>query len=470
MKVLVLEASTSSAKAMVYDKEKGVLALDTLPYGPSVGDVYTQDADAVLESVLSTGRKTAASHDVAAIAVVGAWHSILCCDHKMDPVMKAYTWAFTGASGVAAGLRKDEAFTNHVYETTGCMVHALYPMLKLIYFKENGLLPENCLLTEQSSYIFYKLTGERLSTDCLLSGSALFSYKKHDIDSAILERLGLKRGQFAEITTYKDARPLSKKMAERLGLSPGIPVVPAMPDGAMNQVGSGALQSGLMTLSIGTSAALRMSYDHPVISPKRETWCYMAPGKYLAGAAVQGSTNCVDWFAGEIMANRFTYRELDEASVCSADAPVFLPFLYGERCPGWRDERKGGFYGVTGRHTYKDLYFALLEGVVMNIRQCYAALCKLTGAPKEVRVSGGILKSHVWSQILCDILGRELFMSRSEQASMLGGAVLALHAAGDWQDIADVPVQGYAMAPDLERHEFFNERYARYLHYYTQGV
>ena len=470
MTVLVLEASTSSAKAMVYDREEGALALDTIPYGPSVGDVRAQDADAVLESVVSAGRNAAGGYDIAAVAVVGTWHSILCCDKNMEPVMKAYTWAFTGAAGTAAALRKDEAFTSHVYETTGCMVHALYPMLKLLYFKENGLLPADCLFTEQGSYIFYKLTGERVSTDCLLSGSGFFSYKTQDIDELILGRLGLKRRQFADIATYMDARPLTKKMAVSLGVRPGIPVVPAMPDGAMNQVGSGALKSGLMTLSVGTSAALRMSYGCPVISPGRETWCYKAPGRYLAGAAVQGSTNCVDWYAGDMMANRFTYRELDEMSECSEDAPFFLPFLFGERCPGWRDDRKGGFYGVTGRHTYMELYFAVLEGIIMNIKQCYAALCKLTGEPNEIRVSGGILKSPVWSQMLCDILGRELFMSRDEQASMLGGAVLALNAAGGWPDIAGVPVQGYMISPDLEKHKFFNERYTQYLHYYHQSV
>ena len=469
MTVLVLEASTSSAKAMVYDKERGVLAEHTIPYGSSVGDVYAQDAAEVFEAVLKAGRKTAAGFDVDAMSIVGAWHTILRCDQHMDPIGKVYTWASLDASDIAARLRKDESFTRHVYESTGCMVHALYPVLKLFYLKENGLLSENCLFTELGSYIFFRLTGERLSTVCLLSGSGFFSYKEWDIDSLILERLGLGRAQFGALAGHEDVRPLTAGMANRLGIKAGIPVVPAMPDGGMNQVGSGALSGGVMTLSVGSSAALRLSCDHPVTSPERETWCYRAPGTYLCGAATQGATSSVDWFAKNVAAGRFSYRELDKAAQFAEDAPVFLPFLFGERCPGWQDDRSGGFFGVTGSHTYRELYYAVLEGVLMNIFQCYQALCKLAGSPKEIRVSGGILKSPVWTRMLCDVLGRKIFISKNEQASLLGGAVLALHAAGDWPDITQVPAQGHIFAPDAGKREFYEYRFRRYLGYYHQS-
>ena len=32
------------------------------------------------------------------------------------------------------------------------------------------------------------------------------------------------------------------------------------------------------------------------------------------------------------------------------DVPVFLPFLFGERCPGWCDSRRAGFYQVKASH------------------------------------------------------------------------------------------------------------------------
>ena len=455
---------------MVYSKDHGVLAAKTLPYTPSVGDVYTQDALAIMDAVMEIGCETADGYDVEAVALVGAWHSILRCDQNMEPIGKAYTWANLDAKNIAARLRKDRSFTTHVYESTGCMVHALYPMLKLFYFRENDLLPDNCLLTEIGSYLFFKLTGERLSTDSLWSGSCFYSYNEKHIDSLILDRLGLKRDQFGIPATHEDVRPLLPKWAKRLGIRPGIPVLPAMPDGGMNQVGSGALKPGLMTLSVGTSAALRVSSDLPRVSPGRETWCYRAPDTYLCGAAVQGGTSCVDWFVRDVMDNRLSYTELNDIVEPSEIAPVFLPFLFGERCPGWRDDRQGGFYRLTGRHSYRDLYYAVLEGIIMNIAQCYRALRNLVGEPAEVHVSGGILKSPAWMQMLCDLLGRELYASQIDQASLLGGAVLALNAVGQWPDITDVPSQAVLVKPNPESQVFYDRRTTMYLEEYDKEL
>ena len=38
------------------------------------------------------------------------------------------------------------------------------------------------------------------------------------------------------------------------------------PDGALNQVGAGAMGEGVMTMSVGTSGAIRMATDNPYIA------------------------------------------------------------------------------------------------------------------------------------------------------------------------------------------------------------
>lgn len=57
------------------------------------------------------------------------------------------------------------------------------------------------------------------------------------------------------------------------------------------------------------------------------------------------------------------------------DTPVFLPFLYGERCPGENEERSGGFYGLKPYHDRRSMYRAVQEGVLFNLRQGYEELC-----------------------------------------------------------------------------------------------
>src|SRR5690606_21243163 len=145
---------------------------------------------------------------------------------------------------------------------------------------------------------------------------------------------------------------LTETAAKEMGLPSGIPVVIGGSDGALNQIGVGAMEEGIMTLSVGTSGALRLTSEMPVIPPEPSTWCYyLADGKRIAGAATAGAGNCVDWFVKRLnIHSGLGFDELESymEGIDRGEAPIFLPFLYGERCPGWEDESEGSFYGMTG--------------------------------------------------------------------------------------------------------------------------
>lgn len=467
MQVLALEASTTSAKAMVYDREKGVQALTVLPYDKRIGDSAVQDTELVYESLMDAGRQVAEGKDIAAVALGGIWHGIVVCDKSMRPVTPTYTWAYMDAAKYAAKLRQDEAFTKRAYHRTGCMVHATYPAYKLAYLKEEGLDPAGKLIAGQGSYNFYRMTGERLATRCMKSGSGFLNTHTLDYDEEMLKLSGIKKEQLGTLCSHTDTRPLLPDAAKKLGIQPGIPVVPAMADGALNQVGSGALHSGFMTFSVGTSAAMRLAVDKPVIPENPSTWCYYTAGKHLCGAATAGATNCVDWFMQSVLGGRMGYKEIESQIVDREDAPIFMPFLFGERCPGWRDGRRGGFFDLTGNTGIGDQYYAVLEGVLFNLCQCYLELEKITGAPEKIFVSGGICNSELWLSMLSDLFQKEITLLANEQASMLGGAVLALAAAGGIGDIEDFSLKTErTIRPVKENAPLFQQRFDRYLEIY----
>ena len=152
-----------------------------------------------------------------------------------------------------------------------------------------------------------------------------------------------------------------------------------------------------MTLSVGTSGALRLAYDEPVLPENASTWCYyVLNGKRLAGAATSGAGNCLEWFAKKAYkGSGLKFKQLDKIAmeVNVEKAPIFSPFLFGERNPGWQDSRQGGFMGLKSHHEIGDLYHAVLEGVLFNLFQCYKTLINITGEPQEIRISGGIENS-----------------------------------------------------------------------------
>ena len=475
MSVLVLEASTSSAKAMVYDAERGVVCVRTRAYDAHISNVQTQDADGVLEALLCVGGEAALQSGctIDCVSVGGTWHSLLMLDPSMRPVTRVYSWAYTGAAAYAQSLRQDAAFCAEVYRRTGCMAHAIYPAFKYPYIKRTLGLADGLLCAGQGDYIFYHLTGLWQVSHAMASGTALLNTHSLCWDARMLDFCGLTVSRLPALVSHEACAPLCAQAAARLHVPAGIPVVPPHPDGAMNQVGAGAMGPGVMTLSVGTSGALRMAFDHPVqTQTPGGTWCYVGPGRWLCGAATSGATNCVEWLVQTVLGGQYDYGALETlAARVTGDYPVFTPFLYGERCPGWRDGALGTLYGLRGETGPGHLYRAVLEGVLMNLYDCYRSLCHVGGAPDVIRVSGGILNSPLWTQMLCDILQHPIQCADMQQASMLGCAALGLHATGHLDDLAGFdPGPQTSVLPDGSKAAHYAERFARYKRLYDADI
>ncbi len=471
MLVLAIESSTSSAKAMLYDSEKGVVKEAKCTYDEAVVRIGMTDVEKVYELTMKMAREAAAGEDVAAIALCGIWHGLAVCDEALTPVAPFIAWNFTGTADICEEMRKDKELTEWIYQTTGCMPNSTYPRHSLTYLKQKGMNLEDKKVITQGGYNFFRLTGEFLETACTHSGSGLINIKEKDYDEGVLEYLGIKRDQLGELSTYADVRPLSQEGAKALGLAPGIPVVPSHSDGALNQVGNYANMSGRMTFSVGTSGAMRMVVDRPTLPKGGQLWCYCGVDKWISGAAVSGACNCVDWFVKTLLKGQYSYRELEGAENFEKDAPVFLPFLFGERCPGWISSRKGGFVKIDGSHEKEDFYRGVQMGVLFNMYQCYKIMVEENGTPSEVIVSGGICNSPRWLKMAADIFEREILVTDYPNASLMGAVALALHAAGELKDINQFKAD-YDSAVSVncnpEHFDYYRRQYKRYIDAYNE--
>ncbi len=474
MLVLAIESSTSSAKALLYDPETGVVDSGRSAYGPELEQDGKTDTDGVFRLTMKTAAELVERHrerkgEIMAIGLCGTWHSLAVCNGKMEPESPTFSWNFPGTAPFCREIRKDRELTDRIYRETGCMPHGTYPRHALSYLRAEGMELADKKLVTQGGYHFYKLTGEFWETACTHSGSGLIDLDRRDYDAFILDHLGIRRDQLGALVSYRDTRPLNRKGAALLGLPAGIPVVPAHADGALNQIGNYAGRKGIMTLSVGTSGALRLSVDRPVVPAGKELWCYCGAEGWISGAAVAGACNCVDWFMETALGGRFRYEELEALPERTEDIPVFLPFLFGERCPGWRDDRRGGFLELSGRHTGAACYRALQMGILFSLYQCYEILCREWGEPGEIILSGGIANSAVWTQMAADIFGRDLLAADCANASSMGAAVLAMHGAGCLEDINSFKGD-YELAVPVkcreENREYYDRQYRRYLEAY----
>ena len=174
----------------------------------------------------------------------------------------------------------------------------------------------------QGSYAFYRMTGQWRTSKSMVSGSAFLDVHKLQYAGKRWRSLEPGRANCPPLCGYEDMAPILDSQADALGVPRGIPVLPAYPDGALNQVASGALQEGIMTLSVGTSAALRVSAKKPALSEKMGTWCYVSPASWLAGAATAGACNCINWAVQTLFGGQYGYAPAGKGPSKCGKMPV----------------------------------------------------------------------------------------------------------------------------------------------------
>lgn len=468
MNTLVLEASTSSAKALRFNTLTGEYKISSDSIRPKKGDITKQNPKAVYSKVCSVAKKVTEGNSIDAVVLVGTWHSILLCDDSMNPITQNYLWSNTEAKEIARHYRNSDCFSRWYYKLSGCMPNAIYPFYKILFLKEKGYPINTSYLLSQGDYINYRLTNKLTTTPCLASGTGLLDINKRIYSTDLLNKLDIKENQLPTIVGPKDWFPLSTDGACDLGLSEGIPVFPCNSDGGLNQLGSAAWDFDTMTLSVGTSGALRLHTKSPALPAQPSTWCYLFPDGWLSGAATNGACNCLDWLIEKISINHQQYDFFENHNHSEVLPPTFLPFVYGERCPGWEDDRLGGFVNLQPEHNFYHLYEAAQQGILFNLYQCYLELLGNNVKPKSIRLSGGIINSNKWIQMCADIFQTEINVDSLTHSSLLGGVVHAIRSLADTQmgAINDLLKPASIYQPNPERKGFYDELFNRYLEAY----
>jgi gluconokinase len=130
-----------------------------------------------------------------------------------------------------------------------------------------------------------------------------------------------------------------------------------------------------------------------------------------------------------------------------------LPFLAGERAPGWRGHRRAVLAGLSLDTGPLDIVRAALEAVALRLALVYDLLAPHAAHDHGIVASGGAARSRAWSRILADALGRPVTLSREPEATSRGAALLALEALGVLPDlaVARAPL-GDTVEPDPAAH------------------
>jgi xylulokinase len=151
------------------------------------------------------------------------------------------------------------------------------------------------------------------------------------------------------------------------------------------------------------------------------------------------------------------------------EAPIFLPYLSGERTPHNNAEAKGVLFGLTHEHDAAAVAYSVLEGVSFGMRDGLLAL-QISKSPATLELVGGGSKSNAWAQLLATVLDVRLRVTTgNEAAAALGAARLGWCAAGgDPHEVAST-AEGPSVTylPDPDAWDLLRSRYRRFGELYT---
>jgi gluconokinase len=440
--VIAVDVGTSSARAGRYDTAGRPLAdhFHRVPYEPRItadGGVEHDPArllDAVtacLDALMASAGNDA---DILGVGVTTFWHGLLGFDAAARPVTPVYMWADSRAARDAAVLREtvDDAA---LHARTGSHLHASYWPAKLRWLarEQPAMVKRVARWGSFGEYLELELFGDAATSVSMASGTGLFDVGTGRWDAQALAVAGLEPTRLFTVVDRTEARSnLRAPWAGRWPTLRGVPWFPAVGDGAASNVGSDCVTFDHIALNVGTSAALRL-VPAGSAPPPRGLWRYGVDRKtLLLGGATSGGGNVLAWCRDVLrLPDDDALEEALASRAPDTHGLTVLPFLAGERAPGWRDDKRGVMAGLSLHTDPLDIVHATLESVALRLARVYALLAP-HAAPQHVIVTSGgaITRSRAWSRMVADALGHAIAWSHEPEATSRGAALLALDALG----------------------------------------
>jgi xylulokinase len=244
-------------------------------------------------------------------------------------------------------------------------------------------------------------------------------------------------------------------------------------DNAAGAAGVGVVESGQALLSLGTSGVYFVASDAFAPNPASgvHAFCHCLPERWHQMSVILSAASCVGWIARLSGApdEASLLAEVEAGGDGGSGAPLFLPYLSGERTPHNDPHAQGVFFGLTHDTDRVDLGRAVLEGVAFAFADGQDALLEAGTAIESVAVIGGGARSRYWGRILASALGRPLsYASGGEVGPAFGAARLArLAASGDSvEEVCTAAPIDHVIEPEPELSERCQERRHRYRELY----
>jgi xylulokinase len=435
---LGIDVGTGGSRALLIDRNGALKAAATAPHHdmrmerPLWAEQDPDDWWAASQRAIRTVLEHVSPGQIRGVGLSGQMHGLVLLDRDDRVIRPALIWCDQRSQPQVDWINA-RIGADRVLQLTANPVLTGFTLPKLLWVRDHEpanfenvrhmLLPKD--------YIRFKLTGEYITDVSDASGTALFDVARRRWSLEMAELAGIDANILPRAFESSESTGVVTGGAARAtGLKQGTPVFAGAGDQAASAVGNGIVVPGVASCTLGTSGVVFAQTSQPVYDPlgRVHTFCHAVADRWHVMGVTQGAGLSLQWFRNHLAPGR-SYDQLTEEAAQSpagAHGLMWLPYLMGERTPHLDPLARGGWIGLTAKHSRADMIRALIEGVSYSQRDSLAVIQAMNVEVESVRLSGGGARSLLWRQLMADVLGLRIATLRVEEGSAYGAALLAM--------------------------------------------
>jgi len=446
-----LDVSTQSTKLVIIDIASGQVVLVTavnydadLPHYNTKNGVIQGLAEGVSESdplmwieavdrVFSNAVKAGiAMPQIGCIAVSGQQHGLVALDAQGNLARsRSKLWNDFSTREECEILTEKLGGSDKMIAEVGNSQRTGYTAAKIFHMVRHE--PENyrkaTTLFLVHNYINWYLTGGvRDMEPGDVSGMALWNPKTGKWSEKVIEAIAPDLMSKLPPVKPSDAviGNISADLVNRFGFAADCRIDAGCGDNMYGAVGTGNVEPGIVTVSLGTSGTAFTFLADPYVDPTGEIAAFCdSTGNYLPLLCVSNLANGYNEILKQYNLTHAEFNEIIQKTPPANGGKLLIPWYEGERTPDVPQAAPVYFGFGLADFTKENLCRAVIEGHVLNI---YTGFKRLPVDVKEIRLTGGLSRSDAWCQTIADIFAAETVPVEGEGAAL--GA--ALHAAWSW--------------------------------------
>ncbi|KAG3009804.1 hypothetical protein JG687_00001472 [Phytophthora cactorum] len=446
-------ALVSEAQWVLIDgslQQQHVSSIDV--HGEADGTKIAASVEKILDQTMDFLRATDLTQGLVGVGFSTFAMNVLGVDTKGDVVTTVYTYA--GRRKATAEWAKElqerleaRGELDEAHNRTGTVIHPAYaPATFLRLHKEEPELVERVAKWQSiSGYLIGKWTTAAQQDGCLpmsfseASWMGLLDFRRSQWDTRLLELIGMDSNKMPPVADSSvPFSGLNSTFARRWPELKNVPFFLGVSDGAAANIGSKCIDASRIAVTIGTSAALRVVLSEDAMKNAKVPkglWCYrIGKNHVLLGGALSDGGSVYKFFRESLrLSDEDLTSQLEKIDPTKHGLTV-LPFLSGERAPGWLENATCTISGINKWTTPIEFLRAGMESIALRIGVLFSLLAFSADLDAMVVVSGTALtSSRVWRQMIADCLGKKLILeasaieTTSRGLAVLIGTYLGLH-------------------------------------------